>query len=104
MKERACVKAVGESHVTPESTKGSKAGVNYRTITVVVAENDVQSLIQNVALAGNAVTLSLVGPCDPNAQNIPALPALIDPKAKATPMFQGKAETPAASPAGLTHP
>lgn len=113
MKERACVKAVGESHVTPEATKGSKGGgVNYSTITVTVAETDVQSLIQNVALAGNQVTLSLVGPCDPNAPLIPALSPLADPKAKPTPAppaaqqaarQPGKAEVPSSTP-GAGHP
>jgi hypothetical protein len=81
-KERACVKAVGESHVTAEATKGTKSGVTYSTITVLVAETDVPSLIQNVALAGDEVTLSLVGPCDPNAAPIAAMPPLSDPKAK----------------------
>jgi hypothetical protein len=89
MKERACVKAVGESHITPEASKNSKSGVTYSTITVVVSDSDVQSLIQNVALAGDQVTLSLVGPCDANAQNIPALAPLIDPKAKPTPLGAG---------------
>ena len=85
-KERACVKAVGESYTTAESTKGSsKTGVSYSTITVVVAENDIPSLIQNVALAGERVTLSLVGPCEPNAPVIPAIAPLLDPKAKPTP-------------------
>ena len=93
LKERACVKAVGESHVTPEPSKGSKTGVTFSTITVLVAENDVQSLIQNVALAGGYVTLSLVGPCDPGAAIIPALPPLTDPKAKPSP---GPPATPAA--------
>jgi len=84
-KERACVKAVGESYTTAESTKGSgKTGVNYSTITVVVGENDVPSLIQNVALAGERVTLSLVGPCEPNAPVMPAIAPLLDPKAKPT--------------------
>jgi hypothetical protein len=85
LKERACVKAVGESHTTPEPSKNSKNGVTYGTITVIVAESDVQSLIQNVALAGEQVTLSLVGPCDPNAPVIPALAPLLDPKAKPSP-------------------
>jgi Flp pilus assembly protein CpaB len=80
-KERACVRAVGESHMTAESSQSAK-GINYSTITVLVSENDVPSLIQNVALAGDQVTLSLVGPCDPNAAAVPALPPLVDPKAK----------------------
>jgi hypothetical protein len=84
-KERACVKAVGESHVTPEPAKGSKTGLTYSTITVNVSESDVQSLIQNVALAGEGVTLSLVGPCDPSAPSVPALAPLADPKAKPSP-------------------
>lgn len=112
LKERACVKAVGESHITPEASKSSKSGVSYSTITVIVAESDVQSLIQNVALAGDQVTLSLVGPCDTNAASSPALAPMIDPKAKPTPALpgsrqsptpEGKAE-PATSPAGPTHP
>lgn len=86
LKERACVKAIGELHMTPESTKNSKGGgFSYRTVTVIVADSDVPSLIQNVALAGDGVTLSLVGPCDPSVQPIPALPPLTDPKAKPTP-------------------
>lgn len=85
LKERACVKAVGESHVTPEPSKGSRNGVTYSTITVVVGEGDVESLIQNVALAGNEVTLSLVGPCDPGVAAVPALSALSDPKGKPSP-------------------
>ncbi len=84
-KERACVKAVGESHVMPESNGNNKNGVTYRTITVLVAESDVPSLIQNVALSGDKVTLSLVGPCDTNAAPIPAMTPLIDPKAKVPP-------------------
>jgi hypothetical protein len=85
LKERACVKAVGESHVMPESTRDNKSGITYRTITVLVAETDVPSLIQNVALAGDEVTLSLVGPCDANAAPIPAMSPLMDPKAKVPP-------------------
>jgi hypothetical protein len=81
-KERACVKAVGESHVLPETNAANKSGVTYRTITVLVAESDVPSLIQNVALSGDEVTLSLVGPCDTNAAPIPAMTPLLDPKAK----------------------
>jgi hypothetical protein len=81
-KERTCVKAVGESHIIPESAGGNRNGVTYRTITVFVGENDVPSLIQNVALAGDEVTLSLVGPCDTNATPIPAISPLADPKAK----------------------
>jgi Flp pilus assembly protein CpaB len=97
VKERACVKAVGESHVTLEPSKSTKGGVNYSTITVIVSESDVQSLIQNVALAGE-VTLSLVGPCDPNAPIIPALPPLIDPKAKPTPVLPGAQAPPTKQP------
>jgi Flp pilus assembly protein CpaB len=83
-KEKACVKAVGESHMTAAQTpSGSKSGLNYNTITVLVSESDVPSLIQNVALAGDEVTLSLVGPCDPNAAPVPAMSPLIDPKEKA---------------------
>lgn len=111
LKERACVKAVGESHVAAESTKGSKSGISYNTITVLVAENDVQSLIQNVALSGDQVTLSLVGPCDPNAANIPALTPLTDPKAKPAPVLSpgAKAEStahelPSPNPAAARHP
>ena len=81
-KERACVKAVGESHVMPEASSSNKSGVTYRTITVFVAESDVPSLIQNVALAGEQVTLSLVGPCEANAAPIPAMTPLTDPKTK----------------------
>jgi hypothetical protein len=81
-KERACVKAVGESHVLPEASRDNRNGVTYRTITVLVAEGDVPSLIQNVALSGEQVTLSLVGPCDASAAPIPAMTPLIDPKAK----------------------
>ncbi len=81
-KEKACVKAVGESHMTAaQKPQGvSKSGINYSTITVLVAESDVPSLIQNVALAGDEVTLSLVGPCDPNAAPVPAMTPLVDPK------------------------
>ena len=83
LKEKACVKAVGESHMTAAQTpSGSKSGLNYNTITVLVSESDVPSLIQNVALAGDEVTLSLVGPCDPNAAPIPAMSPLTDPKEK----------------------
>lgn len=86
LKERACVRAVGESHLTAEATRPtSSQGFNYSTITVLVAENDVPSLIQNVALAGDRVTLSLVGPCDANAAAIPALAPLVDPKSKPIP-------------------
>ena len=82
-KEKACVKAVGESHMTAAQTpSGSKSGLNYNTITVLVAESDVPSLIQNVALAGDEVTLSLVGPCDPNAAPVRAMSPLTDPKEK----------------------
>ena len=82
-KEKACVRAVGESHITAAETPvGSKSGPNYNTITVLVAESDVPSLIQNVALAGEQVTLSLVGPCDPNAAPVPAMSPLADPKAE----------------------
>lgn len=102
LKERACVKAVGESHVTPEPAKNSRSGVTYSTITVVVAEADVQSLIQNVALAGDQVTLSLVGPCDHTAPVIPALEPLIDPRAKpspgATPLQTSRDQTATESP------
>jgi hypothetical protein len=94
-KERACVKAVGESHVTAGSSQSSKGGINYSTITVFVAETDVQSLIQNVALTGDQVTLSLVGPCDPNLAPIPALAPLVDPKAKTALLPGQKNETPA---------
>lgn len=80
-KERACVEAVGESAIMAESG-GSRPGVNYSTITVFVSESDVPSLIQNVALANDQVTLSLVGPCDPNTATIPALTPITDPKAK----------------------
>jgi len=87
LKEKTCVKAVGEQHNTAEPTRSgsSKGGVSYNTVTVLVAESDVPSLIQNVAVAGAEVTLSLVGPCDPNAANVPALPPLTDPKVKPTP-------------------
>lgn len=82
-KQNACVKAVGESHMTAAQTpSGSKSGLNYNTITVLVSESDVPNLIQNVALAGDEVTLSLVGPCDPNAAPIPAMTPLVDPKEK----------------------
>jgi hypothetical protein len=82
-KERACVRAVGESHITAaETPSGSKSGLNYNTITVLVAESDVPNLIQNVALAGDQITLSLVGPCDQSAPPIPALAPLDDPKAE----------------------
>jgi hypothetical protein len=82
-KEKACVKAVGESHMTAaQSPQGTKSGLNYSTITVLVAESDVPSLIQNVALAGDQVTLSLVGPCDADAAAVPAMTPLVDPKAK----------------------
>lgn len=81
-KEKACVRAVGESHITAAETPvGSKTGLNYNTITVLVAESDVPNLIQNVALAGDQLTLSLVGPCDQNAAPIPAMSPLADPKA-----------------------
>jgi len=98
-KERACVRAVGESHVTAETngTRGTKTGVTYSTITVLVTEGDVPSLIQNVALAGDEVTLSLVGPCDPGAAPIPALAPLVDPKAKpAQPLLPGQKSAPPA--------
>jgi hypothetical protein len=88
LKERACVKAVGESHITAQSSQGSsRSGINYSTITVLVGEADVPSLIQNVALAGDQVTLSLVGACDPNAASIPAMAPLTDPKAKIPPVL-----------------
>jgi len=99
LKERACVKAVGESHVDPEPSKNSKNGVTYSTITVIVAESDVQSLIQNVALAGDQVTLSLVGACDPTAAVVPALPPLADPKAKPSPGASPAAAVPSPVPA-----
>ncbi|HEY6802071.1 MAG TPA: RcpC/CpaB family pilus assembly protein [Pyrinomonadaceae bacterium] len=87
LKERTCVKAVGEQHITAEPSRAgsSKTGVSYNTVTVLVAENDVPNLIQNVAVAGQEVTLSLVGPCDSNAPNIPALAPLMDPKVKPSP-------------------
>ena len=87
LKERTCVKAVGEQHNTAEPARSgsSKTGVTYNTVTVLVAEADVPNLIQNVAVAGQEVTLSLVGPCDPTAANVPALPPLLDPKVKPTP-------------------
>jgi hypothetical protein len=97
-KERACVKAVGESHVMPEATRDTHNGVTYRTITVLVAETDVPSLIQNVALSGDEVTLSLVGPCDTNAAPIPAMTPLIDPKAKVPPPLAIAGPKPAARP------
>jgi hypothetical protein len=96
LKERACVKAVGESHVTAEAGRGSKGGINYSTITVLVAESDVQSLIQNVALAGDQVTLSLVGPCDPNAAPTAALAPLLDPRAKTSTLMPGQKTEPGA--------
>lgn len=102
-KERACVKAVGESHVAATASPGSKSGVTYSTITVLVAESDVQSLIQNVALSGDEVTLSLVGPCDPNAAPIPALAPLADPKAKPPLTAPGqKTASPVREPASPT--
>ena len=96
-KEKACVRAVGESHITAaETPQGSKAGVNYKTITVLVAESDVPSLIQNVALAGDELTLSLVGPCDQNAAPIPAMTPLMDPKEKPVSPVAGMKELSAA--------
>ncbi|HEU4713683.1 MAG TPA: hypothetical protein VFS76_19105 [Pyrinomonadaceae bacterium] len=99
-KEKACVKAVGESHKTAaESPQGTKSGLNYSTITVLVAESDVPSLIQNVALAGDQVTLSLVGPCDAAAAPIPAMTPLVDPKAKVpTPVAQAPGAKETAAP------
>jgi Flp pilus assembly protein CpaB len=100
-KEKACVKAVGESHTTAAQTpSGSKSGVNYNTITVLVSESDVPSLIQNVALAGDEVTLSLVGPCDANAAPVPAMTPLADPKAK-PPAAPGAREAASPLPAAL---
>jgi Flp pilus assembly protein CpaB len=103
-KERTCVKAVGEQHMVaePARTGSSKTGVTYNTVTVLVAEADVPSLIQNVAVAGSEVTLSLVGPCDPNAPNVPALPPLLDPKAKPTPTPAAQKTVPEQTPVTAT--
>lgn len=105
LKERACVKAVGDSHMTAsESPQGTKSGLNYSTITVLVAESDVPSLIQNVALAGDQVTLSLVGPCDSDATAIPAMTPLVDPKGKVPSSSQLPGAKETASPAAMPMP
>jgi Flp pilus assembly protein CpaB len=63
LKEGACVRAVGEGASGPGRViAGAK---QYRTVTIVVPEADVEGLVANLAYAGDSVRLTLIGPCDP---------------------------------------
>lgn len=74
IKKRARVAAVGETYRIAE--EGRAGDRTFRTITIIVPEADVMPLLTNIDLAGNQVTLSLVGPEDAKLQPEPALAAL----------------------------
>jgi Flp pilus assembly protein CpaB len=87
LKERACVRAVGDSYRASGDGDDGGDSRQYRTVTVVVSESDVKGLVSNLYLANNDITLSLVGPCEGNAENSP--PAL-----EAVTVMKSKRESP----------
>jgi Flp pilus assembly protein CpaB len=64
IKGRACVRAIGDAHFLPNDTTGKEG--RYRTVTLVVKEEDVRGLLANVTLAEGKVFLTLVGACEAN--------------------------------------
>jgi len=76
LKQGACVRAVGEGSNTSQEEGG---GAQYRTVTFVIPEKDVEGLVSNLTLSGQNVRLSLMGPCDSKTEK-PAAAAIPLPK------------------------
>lgn len=95
LKDHAKVAAVGDVYQLASESGSSDGQKKYRSVTLVVSAIDVESLVHNIALAGNKVTLALVGAADAEA---PAGPALepIAPKAVAPAAGKSTAPAPAA--------
>jgi len=110
LKDHAKVAAVGDVYQLASEGAASDGQKKYRSVTLVVSAIDVESLVHNIAAAGNKVTLALIGDTDAGS---PAGPALEPVFAKPPPPASSKssaqaapaaARPPAAAPAPAAQP
>ncbi|HKX28671.1 MAG TPA: hypothetical protein VJ302_13310 [Blastocatellia bacterium] len=69
LKKGACVTAVGDKYLAPN--KGTNGDDNYKSVTVLVDEKDVECLTTSLWTAERKTTITLAGDCN-TRQSLPA--------------------------------